>query len=796
MIWEPDDDVEITGSEAAAVRSLHDLALLLRRLRRRQARQRGDSPLTYRELAAKTGWSHSSIGGYLKGQVLAPSDRFDALIQLLGATRAEQRALATTRDRLDEGRHVNVADDAPSASGTPAVLRALPAPPPYFTGRRAELDALAGLLHSRCDTVLISAIGGTAGVGKTSLALHWAHRIADRFPDGQIYMDLRGFGPVEDVMDPAEAIHCLLEAMQVPSHRMPSTLNGRTALYRSLLAGKRVLIVLDNARDTGQVRPLLPGEPTCLVVVTSRNLLSGLVATDGAAPLTVDLLTEDEARHLLAHRLGSGRVAAEPDAVTEIITHCARLPLALAVAAARIAASPGIQLATYAAELRDNHRRWAALAGDDPATDVRAVLSWSYHALNPATARLFRLLGLHAGPDLSVPAAASLCAVSEAEVQSLLADLTRAHLIAEQPPGRYLLHDLLRIYAAEEAGSDPEPERHAATRRILDHYLHSANAATRVVNAQGDPIPLDPPAPGVSPEQPETVAQALDWFTAEHPVLLATVRRCATAGFDSHTWHLVWAIGTYLERCGHWHEWLTAGHAALAAAQRAEDPGTLARVHRYLGRASMGLERLDDAQAHLRRALNLSRQLDDSVGQAHTHLELSNIAADRGHHTVALEHAQNALALYQRANHRQGQADALNSVGWYHALLGQYEQAIADCEQSLEVHQELGHGIVEATTWDSLGYAHHHLGHYDYAVVCYQRAVGLFQNLGARFDEAETLSRLGDTHTAAGRMDDARDAWRRAVAILDDIDHPEADRVRAKLRTPGTLAPFAADPDV
>jgi len=780
-------EAEITDADTAAVQSVVDLAGLLRRLRRRQARRRNESPLSYRELAAKTGWSHSAIGVYLSGQALAPTNRFDVLIQLLGASPAEQRLLATARDRIEERRYAGPGDEARPAATVragPVVPHTLPAPARYFTGRHAELRTLTALLYARTEpggTVLISAIGGTAGVGKTSLAVYWAHSVADRFPDGQLYVNLRGFDPAEQTMDPGEAVRYFLEALQVPPQRMPATLDGQIALYRSLLSGRHMLIVLDNARETGQVRPLLPGTPGCLVLVTSRNQLSGLIATDAAYPMTLDLLTVEEASELLAHRLGHDRVTAEPGSVRDVITHCAGLPLALAIVAARAAANPRIRLSTIATELRDTHRRWETLRGDDPTTDVRAVFSWSYRALSPAAARLFRLLGLHPGPDLTAAAAASIAGVPPAEVQQSLAELARAHLIVEQAGGRYTVHDLLRAYAAELVRNDPEQERHAALSRMFDHYLHSAYAGERLLNEQGDAIVLDEPAPGSSPETPADVGQALAWFIAEHAVLLAMVNYAAANGFDAHTSRLARALGPYLLNQGHWHEWIAVGQVALAATERAGDPVLRLTAHRALARASIPLNKLEDARTHLQSALDLAAELGDLIAQAHARLVLSDVSSRHGSHAEALDHAKHALRLYQAADHLGGQADALNSVGWYHAMLGDYQRAISYCERALTVQQKLGPGIVEATTWDSLGYAHHHLGQYASAVTCYERSIELFESLGDRYCQAETLTRLGDTHLAAARPDEAHEVWHQALAILEDLDHPDADGVREKL---------------
>lgn len=357
--------------------------------------------------------------------------------------------------------------DSPVPPASPAVVHAahpaqLPADLPTFVGRCAELDRARALLPERGGapaTVVISAIGGMAGIGKTTLAVHWAHEVADRFPDGQLYVNLRGFDPTGSLVTPDEAIRAFLGALGVPPMRIPSGLDAQTALYRSMLARRRMLVLLDNARDTDQARPLLPGSPGCLVIVTSRNRLTGLVAGEGAHPLTLDQLTPDEAHGLLARRLGTARPAAEPRAADEIITRCARLPLALAIVAAHAVAHPGFPLSAIAEELRDSHGSLDAFAsGDDITTDVRAVFSWSYKAVSAPVARMFHLLGLHSGPDISAPAAAALAGLPVRETRGLLVELTRAHLLTEHFPGRYTLHDLLRVYAAERVRAEETAE--------------------------------------------------------------------------------------------------------------------------------------------------------------------------------------------------------------------------------------------------------------------------------------------------------------------------------------------------
>jgi tetratricopeptide (TPR) repeat protein len=630
--------------------------------------------------------------------------------------------------------------------------------------------------------VVISAIGGTAGVGKTALAVRWAHQVADRFPDGQLYVNLRGFDPGGHVMDPADAVRRFLDALNVSPERIPVDLDAQAALYRSQLAGKRMLVVLDNARDTAQVRPLLPGARTCLVVVTSRNQLTGLIAADGAHPITLDLLTDDEGRQLLIRRLGVDRVAAEPAAVEQIITRCAHLPLALALVAARAAVSPHSGLYVLAEELRDAGHRWQMLTGDDPTTDVQGVLSWSYQALTPDAARLFRLLGLHPGPDIAAAAAASLAGLPPSTIRPVLTELTQASLLVEHTPGRYTFHDLLRAYACDLAQRiDTNQHCHTTTQRVLDHYLHTAHTAARLLYPAMVTLTLTPPAPGVTPRQPADHQQALNWFTVERPVLLAAIEHAAATGFDTHTWQLARTLETFLYRRGHWHNWAAAGRAAVAAAQRLADPTAQARAHRNLAIAYTQLGCFDDAHTNFSHALELATQTGDRAGQARTHHNLGFLWERRGNYPRALDHAQQALTLYEATGHRLGQAEALSAVGWCHAQLGDHHQTLTHCQQALTLLRELGERAGQAATWDSLGYAHHHLGHHTRAITCYQHALSLYRDLGDRYHEADTLTNLGDTHHSTGRHHAAHDAWQQALIILDDLDHPNAEQVRAKL---------------
>jgi DNA-binding SARP family transcriptional activator/tetratricopeptide (TPR) repeat protein len=653
-----------------------------------------------------------------------------------------------------------------------------------FTGRGDELRQLDSLLTTAGDrptAVVISAVSGTAGVGKTALAVHWAHRARDEFADGQLYVNLRGFDPTGSPVTPAEAVREFLDAFDVSPERIPASFDAQVGLYRSLLAERRVLVVLDNARDAEQVRPLLPGAPGCVVVVTSRNQLSGLI-TEGVHPLPLDLLSAAEARELLARRLGGRRVAAEPRAVSQIIALCARLPLALAIVAARAATHPGFGLAALASELRQTRGTLDEFAGADPATDARAVFSWSYLQLGPDVARLFRLLGLHPGPDISTPAAASLTGLQPVQVRPLLAELVQAQLIVEHTPGRYTFHDLLRAYATEQAHLvDSGDQRDAAIHRMLNHYVCTAHVAARLLRPNRDAIAAVPLQPGVTPENLADYLPALAWFTAEHAVLLGVLDHAAETGWDLHTWHLAWTLADFLDWQMHWHDYAATQRSALAAAKRLADPSREADAHRILGRAYTRLDRLDDAHAHLRDALDLYRQCGDQAGQGHAHHDLGFILELRGCYPEALDHARREHEMFRSAGHRHGEALALNAIGWSHALLGDYQQALTHCQQALALLQEFGDRPVQAATWGSLGYTHHHLGDDTRAIACYQRALDLFRDLRAYRWEAITLTRLGDIHHATGDHDHARDAWQAALPILDQLDHPDARDVRTKL---------------
>ncbi|MFD9326757.1 BTAD domain-containing putative transcriptional regulator [Streptomyces sp. NPDC060065] len=682
--------------------------------------------------------------------------------------------------------------DPPTKPASPVAVHAarpaqLPADLPTFAGRHAELDRARALLPENSGppaTVVISAIGGMAGIGKTTLAVHWAHEIAGRFPDGQLYINLRGFDPTGSVVAPDEAIRTFLDALGVPPQRIPAGLDAQAALYRSIFAQRRVLIVLDNARDTDQVRPLLPGSPGCLVIVTSRNRLTGLVAGDGAHPLTLNQLTSAEAHDFLARRLGAGRPAAEPQAADEIITRCARLPLALAIVAARAAAHPDFPLSAIAEELRDSHGSLDAFAGSDITIGVRAVFSSSYKALSSPAARLFRLLGLHSGPDISAPAAAGLAGLPRRETRGLLAELTGAHLLIEHFPGRYTLHDLLRVYAAERVRAEETPqERDRAVERLLSWYLHTADAAYTHITPRRRRIPLEPLPSSCRPLEFTTHDQALGWCETERANLVTAVHTAAASGQPGIAWRLPALLWGFFYLRSHRHDWLDTARTGLSAARAAHDRSGeaqgLADLAAALRHSHSG--RLDEAIDHFHQAMAIHRELGETEARASTVANLGDAYLESGQLDKAVEYNRRALAIHRVLGSAWSEGIALTNLGDTYQRLGRFDEAIDCLEQALTVLRASGNRWVEGVTLDILGTVHGRLHRYDDAVEYHHQALKTHRDIGNRWGEGHTLGNLGDVQLAADEPEAARDSWRQALAIFVEFDHPDAAEIREKL---------------
>jgi DNA-binding SARP family transcriptional activator len=702
---------------------------------------------------------------------------------------------------------------SPPSAGAPVPAQ-LPPAITGFASREQELARLNGFLSQGASTASLS---GTPGVGKTALAVHWAHAISTMFPDGQLYVDLRGFSPGGPVVEPAEVLRGFLEALGVPSRRIPSGMDDQIEAYRGLVSGRRILVVLDNARDVRQVRPLLPESPGCLTIITSRHRLHP--SDSGAQLISLGLLGAESARELLVARLGSRRVAAEPAAVDEIIERCAGLPLALAIVGARAATQPRARLASFAEEMSVAGGALDLLDAGDALSNVRAVFSASLRALSPGAAELFCRLGLHPGPEISAGAAASLAAVPLPRARELLGELARANLLMPRGPaavrrdgdlpgnppheparngglpgksrdlgagrfrdhGRFAMHDLLRAFAAERVTA-----KDAALQGLCDHYLHTAHRAAILLGAD-HPIALEPPAPGAHIEQLTDYAGAMRWLTAEQQSIVAMTALALEAGLDTQAWQIAWSMRVYLTYQGLWHQQAAVQRTALAAAQRLGDPYALAHAMRGLAYADAALGRHADARAHIEAAVASFAEAGRPAEQALALLSLSRLLDGDGATAAALPAAQRALEIYRMAGYREGTAYALNAVGWCHGRLGAHAEALVHCGQALELHRELRNEEGESFTLDSLGYNHHHLKAFDQAVINYTAALELFRRRGDLSSEAETSDRLGDSLRALGRQAQAREAWRHALDIVEqlpELNHPAPERLRAKIAAP------------
>ncbi|WP_211762599.1 AfsR/SARP family transcriptional regulator [Kutzneria sp. CA-103260] len=620
-----------------------------------------------------------------------------------------------------------------------------------FVGRSALLAAL-----DRPST-MVTVLHGPGGIGKTQLALEWAHRNAERHPDGQLFVDLRGFAAAGEPMAAQVAVRGFLDAFGVAPARIPVGFDAQVGLYRSLVAGRRLLIVLDNAVDTAQVAPLLPGTPTCTVLVTSRDRLPGLVTAHGARALAVDVLTAEESRELLTGRVGS----AEPVAVQDLLSRCGGFPLALSIVAGRAEAQPDFPLAVLADELRESGLD--ALDDADPAASLPAVLARSYVALPPEQAKVFGLLGLAPGPDIGLAAAAALTGLPPARTRSVLRALQRVSLLHQDVPDRWRLHDLIALYAADQAGSDD-----VALRRLVDSCVRTACGGDHLLDPHRQPIEVEPL---LLPDKDS----ALAWFTAEHACLLAALQLAVRRGWHLEVWRLAWALTTFHRRQGHLSVNLDCWLLALDAADQVGDPGLRQRTHRLLGRAFARVGSNARALFHLRQSLELA---EDVPERAHSHIALARALARAGDDEQALSHATDALALYRELAAPAWEATALNEIGLISARVGKLDDARLACEAALLLHREQGNRDGEANTLDNLG----RLGSDVAAVRHYEQALALYRELGNTHDEADTLDRLAERHLGLGDRARASARWREALALYQaQFRDADSDRVRRRL---------------
>jgi tetratricopeptide (TPR) repeat protein len=658
-----------------------------------------------------------------------------------------------------------------------SVPRQLPVDVAHFTGRVAELATLDTLLAqddaTRPAAMVIAVIAGTAGVGKTALAVRWAHRVRDRFPDGQLFVNLRGYDPGSP-MAPERALEEFLRALDVPVERIPAELGERATLYRSLLDGRRVLIVLDNANAAEQVRPLLPGSSTCWVVVTSRSRLSGLVARDGASRVTVDLLPPAEAIELLRDVIGTARVAAEPEATVELASRCAYLPLALRIAAERAVTHPHVTLAGLAGELAVVHDRLDLLATadeEDEATAVRAVFSWSYHALSSEAARAFRLLGLHTGPDISTPAAAALTNTTLAQARRLLETLVGTHLIEEIGRDRYRFHDLLRVYAAEcTKAEEIDPDCDAAVRRVLTWYLYTGDAADRILNPHRHRVPLDHPQPACSPLEFTTYGQALDWCEAERANLVAAISQAAEINEHAIAWKLPLALWGFFNLRKHWADLIATHRIGLAAARHLDDRRGEAWTLGGLGMPYLDLGQYEEASGHFHRALSLCREIGDQWGEATALVGLGAAHFYLGRYEEASNYSKHVLLLCQEIDDPWIRIFALLNIGAVHRKLKQFEDALDYFQRALAIAYPARDRSGEAMALHNLGATYRDLQQFEDALEYFQRARVTYREISDRWNEARTLLHIGDTLQKLNQMEAAAEYWRQALPVFEDLD--------------------------
>ncbi|NUT49355.1 MAG: tetratricopeptide repeat protein [Saccharothrix sp.] len=712
--------------------------------------------------------------------------------------------------------------------------RAEPIPPPHelppdvyaFTDRTeqlAEMDLLLASTEGMPSTaaVVISAVSGTAGVGKTAFATHWAHRVSDRFPDGQLYVNLRGYGPDKPV-PPAEALAGLLRSLGVPSAEIPHDLDERATRFRSLAAGRRMLVVLDNARSADQVRPLLPGTSSCLVLVTSRDALPGLVSRDGARRVNLDLLSHDQAVNLLRMLIGP-RVDTEPEATDALVRHCARLPLALRIAADLVAISPGVTLAELVGDLTDEQSRLDLLdAGDDPYTAVRAVLSWSYRNLEPTEARAFRLLGLHPGRDFDPVSASVLIETSPTRARRLLDSLVRAHLLERTGTGRYQMHDLLRVYAADLASQEESATaQDAALGRLFDFFLHTASLAMEILFPHESDRRPALPVKSESPANLVEDTQAVHWLEAERATFSAMAAQTAETTWSIYTTLLSTTLYRFLDSHGHFDDAVALHSFAVTAARQASDEEAEGRAMHNLGVVYQRLGRYSDARYHLAQATTVLRRANRPLVEAlaladlgHVHMLLGQydqalacdsealrllegesdrtgqgqvlnnmgLVLDRlQRHEESVEHMQRALTLFRETSDRPRQGYALNDIGVVLQHQGRHSEARGYHDEALALARATLDRALEAEALNGLGNAMRQVEVTEEVLRYHEQALAIALDIGDRHEQAQAHEGLANAYEVLANTAEARERWRLALQIYLDLGAPEVAQVRRRL---------------
>ncbi|GIF77447.1 AfsR/SARP family transcriptional regulator [Asanoa siamensis] len=675
----------------------------------------------------------------------------------------------------------------PSEGGpsAPPVPRQLPTEVTGFAGRAMHLRQLNGVLerHERdlTDRSTVLILNGMAGVGKTALAAHWARSVADHFPDGQLWLNLRGYD-YRDALAPQQALTFVLRSLGVPGAKLPPDLEGQAALYRTITDGRRLLIVLDNAAASDQIRSLLPGGVGHFVLVTGRNEFSGLVVGEGATTVGLELFTTDEARQMLRSRIGHRKIAAELDVADRVIERCGRLPLALAIAAARAVARPAFPLSVLERQLADTPNDLDAFSGPDIDTDVRAVFSWSYRRLAAPAARLFRLLGLHPAADVSTAAAASLAGLTAQQVRPLLETLAAAHLVVEHQPERFVLHDLLQAYGQELAlALEPPAERAAAQRRLLEWMTRSAFMGRPLLQPSESQVELPTVSDGVEPVRFTGERDAREWFEAERRVLVGGVHLAETTGSDDLCWRLAYAIWVHLQLTGAWDDLFTTHQAGLRAAERIGDQLGLIHMHSGVGNIQRVTGQSREAIRTHRAALTIARATAEELSIA---MVLNNLGAahrDAGDLDQALTCFRESCRLQEGNGRRGNLAITRYQIGLTLTAAGRIAEAIPALSRARRAFQGLGHRRADARTAQALAAAYELVEQYHEAARHHGSAAAVYRDLGDRCYEAAALTQLGHAYRRSGQNERCRDAWQRARAIYEELGSHEAHVVGVHL---------------
>lgn len=695
----------------------------------------------------------------------------------------DPRERPTARDLMDSLMQVDnavgpPAEHSPIAAANPSTDPVAPpadlapaphqvsAPSRWFVGRVSELTDLTDALclgGARTGVVPVAAIVGVGGLGKTWLVTRWVQDNLARFPDGQLYVNLRGHEPGSDAVPPAVALGGFLDALGVEPAAVPDDADACAALYRDLVACRRMVVVLDNAADSAQAMPLLPGSPSVVVLVTSRRHLGGLTAVQRTFTLELDVLSTADARLLLVRRLGANKVRAEPAAVDAVIERCAGRPLALSIVAAVATAHRDVGLIALAENLRQGHDDQGSA---DAGSALRAVLATAYRHLPPELARSFRLLGAAPGPEIGLPAAASVLGLPVRLAGRHLRYLMRTELLQEHGPGRFRMHDLVRQFAVACAGTDGRPgESSDAVLRLIDFYVRTAVAGDHLLCPFRPPIEVGRSMSGQAQHRLRDRIGAYEWFTTNTACLLAVQRVAAREGWHRAVWQLARSLTTFQWRRGQMAHHVEVWQAGLAAAEGMGDLPAQAEAHRLLGYVHKKAGRQAQALDHLNHALALSRQSGDSFGMAHTHLLLAGIAETLGDTQTALAHGADALNIARTLHNPVWKGIALEAVGSYHARLGNFDNARGSCEEALNLHREHGHREGEALALRILGDIEQGTWRSQQAQRAYSDALALYRDLGDTHAEATVLERLGEAYRTTGDDSAAHLAWEEALSL-------------------------------